>query len=1359
MKLSENKQTFSFRKLTVGLASVTLATTFLAYHSSAQVKAAETTTENVSNSSENQAAARQATDTNQAVSNPATADSNIVNANATEKDANADALSDKTETSLNNNSANATNSEAANKTNLEASREESKDRPFVAMLAANAKAETVTRPKITPESAPEVISPKITSDLASEDSGSATDVNGKTVNPSDPRPWKQTKSGQDTINIHWVFADNSVTSSNASLVVDPDLGGQKVRDDAKIVYQKYELTRKEPELSASVNVGDIDFGGADKFTPVLAYGLRAPNEHISDVTYSGSEVSAGSGSILIRNDLASEGTTADPIPHIDLASPTDSFYQEGNIKGIPVPKISRNGHTYVAGSITVTGSPLHTNLGDYKLNVSLPLSSEYSGDNNYDITVYYFRDIKDDPIDVKVKYLDSDDGNRVVQEKTISGKVGEQVAVPTDIPENYEYQNKDSVPTEITINESLRNNSTPLEIHLVHVKKEVQVAKDVSRTVVGINPKTNEEFEITKQTAHFTGHSVKDMVTGKTTDPQWDESPIVLAKVTPTAISGYSPDTTEVASLTVTPAMDSFMVTVRYVANDGTQTIIYRDKTDGDVGKQTIDGKTDQTVDVTPKVPDGYVVKGEMPTAVTIKDKDTPIVVTVEHSMTHVDHDHPVDKGTPIPGTEGKLFPAGLTRDDLNKTVTRTVNIIDPHTQEVATTTQEVTFTRGATVDDVTGEITYGNWSENGKHIFDKVDVPYIPGYRASEEVPELAVTPDSKSTTVDVTYAAKTYDVYVFYINGTSIYDRKDFDKHVNGELGIAKPEVLRGHYGESINIPIKQIPGYYVNPYGHYSNYKFGIDNVTGQELSWYDFSPTGDKDLKDPLPEDASDLDKEYSMPRYIPVVYIKDDADKGYNIRGYNIGYIDTDGAVIGRPTNLRGIPETDTNFVAPTFAGYTLTNPQDVPVKFGKRSQDIFLVYKPQDVKVTYRYVDEAGKVLAPSVVENNHFTGLIKVDENTKQIDGYSLVSTPKERVVDSLKDLYLSFVYAAKDGTQTIIYQDEGGSEVSKQVIPGKTDETVKVTLEVPAGYVIKTEIPKEVTIKPKDEPITITVTHKVITINHDNPVDEGQPIPGESGQKYPAGLNKDDLNKTIVREIEFNFPSGKKSVITQSVTFTRDATLDLATGEVAYKPWSENGKHTLVKVEAPEIKGYVATSEAPSIVVTPESPICTKVQIDYKAVKGSKVTPGTGTTDETVNVPEPNVPEEWHIAGNLPGKAVIQPEDKTVTVTVSHNVVRVTRNKTVKFDNGILDESSSKFPSGSIYNNLNSTNTQVARPTAVTASSVMDVAQASHTPQMQTQVAQLPQTGAEDGSAIVALGLVLISLSAIGFAARKRG
>src|SRR5699024_10534434 len=355
-------------------------------------------------------------------------------------------------------------------------------------------------------------------------------------------------------------------------------------------------------------------------------------------------------------------------------------------------------------------------------------------------------------------------------------------------------------------------------------------------------------------------------------------------------------------------------------------------------------------------------------------------------------------------------------------------------------------------------------------------------------------------------------------------------------------------------------------------------------------------------DPLPENASDLDKEYSMPRYIPVVYIKDDADKGYNTRSYNIGYVDTEGAVISRPTNLRGISGTDTNFTAPTFEGYTLTNPQEVPEKFDKTSKDIFLVYKPQDVKVTYHYVDETGKQLVPSYVENNHFTGLTHVDQtNAKTIPGYSLVSTPEQTVVDSLKDLDLYFTYKANDGSQTISYQDNG-QEVGKQVITGKTDQTVKVTQEVPDGYVDKSEIPKEVIIKAKDETIVIAVEHGKSHVTPDKPVNKGDLIPDTKDKHYPEGLTHNDLNKTVTREITIIDPTGKKSTTTQTVTFTRGATVDEVTNKVTYDDWSENGKHTFDAVNVPYVTGYRASEEVPEVTVTPDSKSNT-VNVTYVA------------------------------------------------------------------------------------------------------------------------------------------------------------
>ena len=729
------------------------------------------------------------------------------------------------------------------------------------------------------------------------------------------------------------------------------------------------------------------------------------------------------------------------------------------------------------------------------------------------------------------------------------------------------------------------------------------VEKTATRT---INVTTPDGKTITvKQTATL----AKQVDFSKNAHPAWTTGEWANYEV-PT-IPGYTASQSQVAKETVTGETKDQTVNITYTANDGTQTIIYQGEDGSEIGKQVVPGKTDEKVKVTTDVPDGYVLKGEVPSEVTIKPDDTPITVTVEHGKSHVTPDKPVNKGDLIPNTKDKHYPEGLTHNDLNKTVTREITITDPAGKK-STTTQTVTFTRGATVDEVTNEVTYGTWSENGKHTFDKVDVPYITGYRSSEEVPEVTVTPDSKSNTVNVTYVAKTYDVYIFYqkvstsynkdSNNSSdgsdfIFNRKSFDRYANGEVGIAKPEVLRGHYGESINIPIKQVQGYYVDPYRNYSNYKFGMDAITGQELSWYDLSTTGDKDLKDPLPENASDLDKENSMPRFIFVDYVRD-----YAHSGYNIGYVDTEGAVISRPTNLRGISGTDTNFTAPTFDGYTLTNPQDVPTKFDKTSKDIFLVYKPQDVKVTYHYVDETGKQLVPSVVENNHFTGLTHVDQkDAKTIPGYSLVSAPKQTVVDSLKDLDLYFTYQANDGSQTISYQDNG-QEVGKQVITGKTDQTVKVTPEVPDGYVVKSEIPKEVTIKAKDKTIVITVEHGKAHVTPDKPVEKGDLIPGTKDKHYPEGLTHNDLNKTITREVTITDPTGKKFTTTQTVTFTRGATVDEVTNKVTYGTWSENGKHTFDKVDVPNVQGYTASGEVPNIAVTPETQ-SSKVDITYTA------------------------------------------------------------------------------------------------------------------------------------------------------------
>src|SRR5699024_1247190 len=103
------------------------------------------------------------------------------------------------------------------------------------------------------------------------------------------------------------------------------------------------------------------------------------------------------------------------------------------------------------------------------------------------------------------------------------------------------------------------------------------------------------------------------------------------------------------------------------------------------------------------------------------------------------------------------------TQDE--KTVTRKVTIVTPDGKQTVTN-QTVTFTRNATVDEVTGNVTYGPWSENGKHEFATVDVPKVAGYTATGDVPSLIVTPDSKDTDVTINYTANDQTTQVIFVD-----------------------------------------------------------------------------------------------------------------------------------------------------------------------------------------------------------------------------------------------------------------------------------------------------------------------------------------------------------------------------------------------------------------------------------------------------------------------------------------------------------------------------------------------------------------------------------------------------------------
>ncbi|WP_049148037.1 mucin-binding protein, partial [Lactobacillus gasseri] len=83
---------------------------------------------------------------------------------------------------------------------------------------------------------------------------------------------------------------------------------------------------------------------------------------------------------------------------------------------------------------------------------------------------------------------------------------------------------------------------------------------------------------------------------------------------------------------------------------------------------------------------------------------------------------------------------------------TRTIVVTDPSGKQT-TVTQTVNFTRTATFDEVTGEITWNNWNKD-KESFNEVPSPKVSGYMASPtKVAVQTVTPNSEDLVFNVIY------------------------------------------------------------------------------------------------------------------------------------------------------------------------------------------------------------------------------------------------------------------------------------------------------------------------------------------------------------------------------------------------------------------------------------------------------------------------------------------------------------------------------------------------------------------------------------------------------------------------------
>ena len=139
-----------------------------------------------------------------------------------------------------------------------------------------------------------------------------------------------------------------------------------------------------------------------------------------------------------------------------------------------------------------------------------------------------------------------------------------------------------------------------------------------------------------------------------------------------------------------------------------------------------------------------------------------PRIIEVPSSTPH-EKDSPVDPNGENPDLK---WPEGLAESDLNTTAKRVISYVKKESDTSAEekvkddTVQTVPFTRKATVNLVTKEVTYTDWESPNK-TWDKVGVDVLPGYIADKkEIPAKEAATPAKDTKVipdetdKVTYA-----------------------------------------------------------------------------------------------------------------------------------------------------------------------------------------------------------------------------------------------------------------------------------------------------------------------------------------------------------------------------------------------------------------------------------------------------------------------------------------------------------------------------------------------------------------------------------------------------------------------------
>ena len=623
--------------------------------------------------------------------------------------------------------------------------------------------------------------------------------------------------------------------------------------------------------------------------------------------------------------------------------------------------------------------------------------------------------------------------------------------------------------------------------------------------------------------------------------------------------------------------------------------------------------------------------------------------------------------------------------------------------------TQEVKFTRTAKVNLVTKEVTYGDWSaaqdlaevkspEIAKHTVDKAIVPTVQVTNASENIKEVVIyTPVQKAIT---TFVYQDKDGNVKQVEGNEPIS----ETGTNGEK-LTKAEEVANKIKEAQN------KGYEVVSNTYPTDGVFDKDVDTDQEYTvtlkervvtvtpdqpktpGTPVDPTNPEGPKYPAGLEEKDLNK--TVTRKITYVYADGtpvlNEDKTPKVVTQEVKFtrtakvnLVTKEVTYGDWSAAQDLAEVK----SPVVKGY-LADKATVPTKKvtadSENTKEV-VTYKPLGSWVPNIPGQPTNPIKYPNDKDNPTKPGTEK--PKVPYVPGF----TPKDKDGNPLKpvnpnnpeegyevpnvpnnpgqDTPINYVKDTQKAKTTFV--DEKGNPIpGVEAITEEGDSDTPLTKEAEVKAKIKELENKGYELvsntypeggkfdkdKDTDQEFKVTLKAKEVTVTPDQPKTPGTPVDPNNpeGPKYPAGLEEKDLNKTVTRTITYVYEDGTPvlnedgtpKTVTQEAKFTREAKVNLVTGEVTYGKWTP--EQELSEVKSPVVKGFVADKVSVAVVNVTAGSEDIKEVVTYKPL-GSWVPNIPGQPTDPIKYP--NDPTDPTKPGNdkpvLPYVPGMTPKDK---------------------------------------------------------------------------------------------------------------